>query len=218
MDETLIHCVDDIETQDPDIVLEIDFPDEETVYAGINIRPYIMECLEEANKHFQVIAFTASHQVYADAILDYVDPNHEFITHRLYRQHCFLTEEGYYVKDLRIFQGWDLKDVVIIDNSVYSFAFQIDNGIPIIPFYNDKQDEEMMHLVYYLNCLAKADDVREQNRQAFELFKLSNGESLRNSNAAAGVDAEQQYYDDDGEEQDPQYYDSNNMLDITNEN
>jgi hypothetical protein len=49
MDETLIHCVDDIETEDPDVILEIDFPDEETVYAGINIRPYVMECLEEAN-------------------------------------------------------------------------------------------------------------------------------------------------------------------------
>lgn len=32
MDETLIHCVDDVETDDPDVVLEIDFPDEETVY------------------------------------------------------------------------------------------------------------------------------------------------------------------------------------------
>ena len=32
MDETLIHCVDDIETEDPDVILEIDFPDEETVY------------------------------------------------------------------------------------------------------------------------------------------------------------------------------------------
>ena len=195
MDETLIHCVDDIETQDPDIVLEIDFPDEETVYAGINIRPYIMECLEEANKHFQVIAFTASHQTYADAILDYIDPNQEFMVHRLYRQHCFLTEEGYYVKDLRIFDDWDLKDVVIIDNSVYSFAFQIDNGIPIIPFYNDSQDEEMMHLVYYLNCLAKADDVREQNRQAFELFKLSNGETLNNSNMVPEANPDQFYED-----------------------
>ncbi len=35
MDETLIHCVDDVETDDPDIVLEIDFPDEETVYVLI---------------------------------------------------------------------------------------------------------------------------------------------------------------------------------------
>jgi len=48
MDETLIHCVDDISTQEADVVLEIDFPDEETVYAGINIRPYIMECLQHA--------------------------------------------------------------------------------------------------------------------------------------------------------------------------
>lgn len=32
MDETLIHCVDDIETDDPDVILEIDFPDEDTVY------------------------------------------------------------------------------------------------------------------------------------------------------------------------------------------
>jgi CTD small phosphatase-like protein 2 len=90
MDETLIHCVDDIETDDPDVILEIDFPDEETVYvslifscnnpqAGINIRPYVMECLEEANKHFQVVVFTASHQTYADAILDYIDPNRELI-------------------------------------------------------------------------------------------------------------------------------------------
>jgi len=223
MDETLIHCVDDIETQDPDIVLEIDFPDEETVYAGINIRPYIMECLEEANKHFQVIAFTASHQVYADAILDYIDPNHEFITHRLYRQHCFLTEEGYYVKDLRIFADRDLKDVVIVDNSVYSFAFQIDNGIPIIPFYNDKQDEEMLHLVYYLNCLAKADDVREQNRQAFELFKLSNGESLQNSTMATEAMPGQFEENDNNEDEDEQnsedgYFDNDQVVDLATGN
>ena len=61
MDETLIHCVDDIETQNPDVLLEIDFPGEETVCAGINLRPYLMQCLQEANKMFQVIVFTASH-------------------------------------------------------------------------------------------------------------------------------------------------------------
>ena len=79
MDETLIHCVDDIEAEETDVVLEINFPGEETVYAGINMRPYIIECLHEANKHFQVVVFTASHQIYADAILDYIDPNKELI-------------------------------------------------------------------------------------------------------------------------------------------
>ena len=31
----------------------------------------------------------------------------------------------------------------------------------------------MLHLIYYLNCLAKVDDVRIQNREAFELTKLA---------------------------------------------
>ena len=124
-----------------------------------------------------MIVFTASHQTYADAILDYLDPNHELIKYRMYRQHCVLTKEGYYVKDLRVIGNRDLKDMVIVDNSVYSFAFQIDNGIPIIPFYKDHNDEEMLHLIYYLSCLANAEDVRVQNRAAFELYKLANGDS-----------------------------------------
>jgi CTD small phosphatase-like protein 2 len=65
-----------------------------------------------------------------------------------------------------------MKDLIIVDNSVFSFSFQIDNGIPIIPFYADKEDEEMLHLVYYLNCLTSVEDVRPQNREAFELIKL----------------------------------------------
>jgi len=75
MDETLIHCVDDIEKENPDVILEIDFPGEETLCAGINLRPYLMECLLEASKLMQVVVFTASHQTYADAILDYIDPD-----------------------------------------------------------------------------------------------------------------------------------------------
>ena len=32
-----------------------------------------------------------------------------------------------------------------MDNSVYSFAFQIDNGIPIIPFYDEKTDDPILY-------------------------------------------------------------------------
>jgi CTD small phosphatase-like protein 2 len=123
MDETLIHCVDDIETQQPDVILDIEFPDEETCCAGINIRPYLIECLIQASKHMQIGVFTASSQPYADAILDYIDPDHELFDFRMYRQHCVQTPEGYYVKDLRTIRNRDLKDIVIVDNSVYSFAY-----------------------------------------------------------------------------------------------
>lgn len=52
-----------------------------------------------------------------------------------------------YVKDLRIFEHCRrMEDIVIVDNAVYSFGFQLENGIPIIPFYEDKEDEELLHL------------------------------------------------------------------------
>ena len=73
--------------------------------------------------------------------------------------------------------------MVIVDNSVYSFAYQIDNGIPIIPFYHEQSDEEMLHLIFYLNCLATCEDVRIQNREAFELYKLNdNAANAENEN------------------------------------
>jgi hypothetical protein len=51
LDETLIHCVDDIETENPEVIIEIKFPDEEEpVCAGINLRPYLMECIVQASK------------------------------------------------------------------------------------------------------------------------------------------------------------------------
>ena len=128
-----------------------------------------MECLEEANKYFQVGVFTASHQSYADAILDFIDPEHVLFSFRLYRDSCLKTPDGYYVKDLRIFEGLSLSEVVLIDNSVYSFAHQIENGVPIIPFYTDRNDEELLHLIKYMEGVAACRDVREYNREAFGL-------------------------------------------------
>lgn len=52
--------MDDVETQNPDAIVEVNFPDGELAYAGINIRPFALECLIEANKHMQVGVFTAS--------------------------------------------------------------------------------------------------------------------------------------------------------------
>jgi CTD small phosphatase-like protein 2 len=87
------------------------------------VRPYAHECLRAANENFQVIVFTASQKPYADVVLDFLDPNHELIQHRLYRDSCVQTVEGVYVKDLRIIQNRELKDLVIVDNAVYSFGF-----------------------------------------------------------------------------------------------
>lgn len=70
LDETLVHCIDDIENNPYDKKIIVTFPTGEVVEAGINIRPHAYECLKKANQHYQVVVFTASHQSYADAVLD----------------------------------------------------------------------------------------------------------------------------------------------------
>ncbi len=79
LDETLVHCIEDPEKEECDVIIPIKFPNGECCEAGINVRPYALECLKEANKYFQVVVFTASHQSYADAVLDYLDPTRKLI-------------------------------------------------------------------------------------------------------------------------------------------
>ena len=84
---------------------------------------------------------------------------------------------------MSIFEGYSLKDIVIIDNSVLSFAFHLDNGIPILPYYNAKQDVELLLCSVYLETLSKHDDVRELNRKYLKLneyLKSAKGESIEN--------------------------------------
>ena len=69
-------------------------------------------------------------------------------------------------------QNVELRNVVLVDNSCYSFMYQVENGIPIIPFYNDPDDEELKHLVCYIENLAFVEDVRVANRQAFDLMRI----------------------------------------------
>ncbi|CAG9327835.1 unnamed protein product [Blepharisma stoltei] len=168
LDETLVHCCEDLTTSNPDVILPITFPNGEVINAGVNIRPFAREVLVEANKDFEVIVFTASHQCYADVVLDYLDPTRELIHHRLYRDNCIMSQ-GIYIKDLRVLANRRLQDIVIIDNAAYSFGYQIDNGIPIISWHDDRYDKELFNLSDYIKVLAKVPDIREVNRKTFRL-------------------------------------------------
>lgn len=56
-------------------------------------------------------------------MLDLLDPHWKYIKNRFYRNQCVQTEDFIYVKDLWMFQNFDMKDVIIVDNAVYSFGF-----------------------------------------------------------------------------------------------
>lgn len=71
------------------------------------------------------------------------------------------------MKDLRIIKDRELSDIVIVDNSIVSFAFNMKNGVPISPYLRQKNDEELLYLVSYLDELYAFPDVREQNEKTF---------------------------------------------------
>lgn len=167
---------------------------------GINIRPYWKECLQQLSNNYLIIVFTASHQSYADSVIDYLDPQKKLIKYRLYRNHCIkvvvendneitflekkIENEFIYVKDLRIIRNVKLENMIIIDNSVLSFSFQLDNGIPILPYYSGKNDNELVFLKNYLTIIANYEDLRYINRQTIKLFYFYNSvkESTNNKN------------------------------------
>lgn len=119
-----------------------------------------------------MIIYTASDQCYADSVLAHIDPMKAYFKHRLYRHNCVKlnSENGLlYVKDLRIIRNIPLSNMIIIDNSVLSFAFHLSNGIPILPFYSNKEDSEMNFLKNYLTKLSKYNNITEQNGNTFKL-------------------------------------------------
>jgi hypothetical protein len=76
----------------------------------------------------------------------------------------------FYVKDLKIVEDlYSLKDVVIIDNSVLSFAYHLDNGIPISPFYDSKNDNELLEIADFLVKYANENDIRDKLKEVYKL-------------------------------------------------
>jgi len=168
LDETLVHCNENPDMP-CDIVLKINFGNGLDLEAGINLRPYLRECLKELSQYYELMVFTASHESYANGVVDYIDPNHEFIQHRLSREQCFLTTDGLFIKDLRVIGNRNLEEILLVDNAAYSFGFQLGNGIPILPFYNDKNDQELLRLTEYLIGLKECQDIRRKNKEYFKL-------------------------------------------------
>ena len=140
---------------------------------GIFLRPGVRQFLEEVSKNFEVGIFTASVPEYANAVINYLDPENKFIKFRLYRNNCVNVGDLVKVKNLNIFKNIPMKKLIMVDNNIYSFSSQLNNGILINSFYKDKNDNELSNVLNYLNnYILPSEDVRKINEQFFGFKKL----------------------------------------------
>mmetsp|Transcript_25983 Transcript_25983/g.49015 ORF Transcript_25983/g.49015 Transcript_25983/m.49015 type:complete len:337 (+) Transcript_25983:41-1051(+) len=168
LDETLVHC-----TVDPVPNADMIFP---VTFGGIEysvhvrLRPGVLQFLDAVKDDFEVVVFTASQKVYADCLLDRLDPEGKFIEHRLFRDSC-LPVEGNYLKDLTVLNR-PLESMVLVDNSPHAFGYQPNNGIPIESWFDDPEDKELWKLERFLRRIKDVEDVRNIVREEFQTFRL----------------------------------------------
>ena len=193
MDETLVAAK--FKGNIPEgFVTTFSFPFKDTEIS-VRLRPYTLDSLQKLSALYELVVFTAGEQDYADHILDYIDPKRTIFKKRLYRQHC-IPIDGFYVKDLEIILDWlpDHRDsVIIVDNSILSFAFDLDNGVPINSFMgNEEDDNEMLFLYAFLEDCAKSNDVRVNIRDSFKLSYLQSSVINAKTAPAKGESAKEE--------------------------
>ncbi|KAL3511435.1 hypothetical protein ACH5RR_030836 [Cinchona calisaya] len=165
LDETLVHSTLE-PCDDADFTFSVNFNmKEHTVF--VRCRPHLRNFMDRVSGLFEIIIFTASQSIYAEQLLNVLDPKRKIFRHRVFRESCVLVD-GNYLKDLSVL-GRDLAHVIIVDNSPQVFGFQIDNGIPIESWFDDRSDTELLTLLPFLESLVGVEDVRPLIAKKFNL-------------------------------------------------
>ncbi|XP_035029707.2 uncharacterized protein LOC118119669 isoform X1 [Hippoglossus stenolepis] len=160
LDETLVHSsFKPVNNADFIIPVEIDG----TVHQVYVLkRPHVDEFLKRMGELFECVLFTASLAKYADPVSDLLDKWGAFRS-RLFRESCVF-HKGNYVKDLSRL-GRDLNKVIIIDNSPASYVFHPENAVPVVSWFDDMSDTELLDLIPFFERLSTVDDVYDILKQ-----------------------------------------------------
>lgn len=160
LDETLVHSTfSPVPSADFVVPLKLD-RNIHNVY--VSKRPGVDAFLRRCSELFEVVVFTASLSIYANPVIDQLDKD-KLIRIRLFREAC-VAYGKVFVKDMRK-MGRSMDNIMIIDNIPTSYCFTEDNGIPIITWTHEQDDQELARLLPFLEDIAKAKTGIEVLRQ-----------------------------------------------------
>ena len=159
LDETLVHFFED------------------NYEAYVKVRMGAEHFITVLSQYCEIVIFTASTKYYCDIVIDGLDCKN-LIDYKLYREHTY-DYNGINVKDLSKL-GRDLTKVIIIDNIEENYTFQPKNGLNIIDFEGDENDNELQFLLKDLleivsvpgkNVLEELPNVRKNMQKRYSNFE-----------------------------------------------
>ncbi|KAG7237738.1 hypothetical protein INR49_031729 [Caranx melampygus] len=144
LDETLVHSsFKPISNADFIVPVEIEGT---THQVYVLKRPYVDEFLQRMGELFELCR----------PVTDLLDQCGVFRA-RLFRESCVF-HQGCYVKDLSRL-GRDLHKTLILDNSPASYIFHPNNAVPVVSWFDDVEDAELLNLLPVFEELSQAEDV-----------------------------------------------------------
>jgi len=141
--------------QEADIIIDI--------YGGVAVflRPGVHRFLLKLSEMCEVVLWTAAQREYAEEVLNYLDPDGEFIPirNRLYRSDTIEGHDQERLKDLRLL-GRDMKRTVLIDNSLVAVRAAPNNTLLVEDFFGDPCDEQLESIWDFVAALNDLSDIR----------------------------------------------------------
>lgn len=198
LDQTLVHTtLEDDNTylrpsSIPHATLRLCVPDEtgrpKNYVFNVWYRPALEMFLQWASESFEIAIFSAGVPEYVHAVLKHI-PGSEYISRApvFTRDHIHVFSPGgvphFYeeiVKDISVIMtdedhphmhanARQAKYVIVVDDKIEDHFKQLDNVVPIAPFFGDPNDEELQWLQTTLQELKTAPDVRDELRRRFNL-------------------------------------------------
>ena len=98
---------------------------------------------------------------YAEAVLDNIDPDRQFFSHVLSREHCLRSDKASTpLKDLSKVGGRHLSDMILLDDTEEQIELNEDNSIQIASFGEEMgEDSELEGFALLAKEIAAADSV-----------------------------------------------------------
>ncbi|MDQ6966782.1 MAG: HAD family hydrolase, partial [Mariprofundaceae bacterium] len=139
----------------------------------VHKRPHVAEFIDFCRARFRMAVWTSATEDYAIAMVDELFGAPHDLAFLWHREQCITqmdsSYEPVYIKDLKKVKrkGFDLDQVIALDDSPEKLQRNYGNLLRIAPFYGDPADDLLLHVMPFLDQLRVADNIRAVEKRGW---------------------------------------------------